>query len=102
MGFNPFSEINSPYKKEKYFDILTNEIKAGKNAICINFDTSYPCLKLGQIISVYGNEYIVTQIDCTTNVPLNPKNNLWTVSSEKAVYSFQVYALTYFGIYHKK
>lgn len=93
MGFNPFSEINSPYKKEKYFDILTNEIKAGKNAICINFDTSYPCLKLGQIISVYGNEYIVTQIDCTTNVPLNPKNNLWTVSSEKAVYSFQVYAL---------
>ena len=93
MGFNPFSEINSDYDKKKYFGILTNEINAGKNAICINFDTSYPCLKLGQIISVYGNEYIVTQIDCTTNVPLNPKNNLWSVSTEKAVYSFQVYAL---------
>ena len=76
MGFNPFSEISSTYDKKKYFSILTNEINAGKNAICINFDTSYPCLKLGQIISVYGKEYIVTQIDCTTNVPLNPKNNL--------------------------
>ena len=93
MSFNPFSEIGSKYDKAKYFNILKNEISAGKDAVCINFDTSYPNLKLGQIIEVYAQQYIVTQIDCLTNIPLKPKDNLWVVSSDKADYSFQVYAL---------
>ena len=93
MSFNPFSEIDSAYDKKKYFGILKNEITAGKDAVCINFDTSYPNLKLGQIIEIYNQQYIVTQIDCLTNIPLTPKDNLWMVSSDKANYSFQVYAL---------
>ena len=93
MGYNPFSEINPHYGKAEYFKILKNEISAGKNAICINFDTHYPCLKLGQVISVYGKEYIVTQVDCTTDHPLKLKNDLWVFTTDKVVYSFQVYAI---------
>ena len=93
MSFNPFSEIGSKYDKAKYFNILKNEISAGKDAVCINFDTSYPNLKLGQIIEVYAQQYIVTQIDCLTNIPIKLKDDLWVVSSDKADYSFQVYAL---------
>jgi len=93
MGFNPFSEIKPACTNKKYFTILTNEIAASKNAVCINFDTSYPCLKLGEVIRVYGKEYIVTQIDCQTDVPLKMTDDLWVVSSGKAKYAFVVTAI---------
>lgn len=93
QGYNPFSEIKTVYDKAKYFGILKNEIGAGKKALCIDFSTSYPCLKLGQIISVYDKEYIVTQIDLTSTQPLRLKNDLWVMSSGTPEYSFQVYAI---------
>lgn len=93
MSYNPFSEIHSIYDKKKYFGILKNEILAGKDAICINFDTSYPCLKLGQVITVYDKDYIVTQIDCKSDHPLMLQDDLYVFTTEKVDYSFQVYAL---------
>lgn len=93
MSYNPFSEIHSVYDKAKYFTILKNEISAGKDALCINFDTNYPCLKLGQVITVYGKDYIITQIDCKSDHPLKLKDDLWVITTDKVVYSFQVYAV---------
>ena len=92
-GYNPFSEIKTVYDKAKYFGILKNEIGAGKKALYIDFSTSYPCLKLGDVIQVYGKEYIVTQIDLTSSQPLRLKNDLWVMSSGTPEYSFQVHAI---------
>ena len=92
-GYNPFSEIKTVYDKAKYFGILKNEIGAGKKALYIDFSTSYPCLKLGDVIQVYGKEYIVTQIDLTSTQPLRLKNDLWVMSSGTPEYSFQVHAI---------
>lgn len=92
-GYNPFSEIKTIYDKAKYFNILKHEISVGKNAICISYDTSYPCLKLGQIIKVYDKEYIVTQIDCSTDSPLMLQDDLWVITTDPVKYSFHVYAI---------
>lgn len=92
-GYNPFSEIKTIYDKAKYFSILKHEISVGKNAICISYDTSYPCLKLGQIIKVYDKEYIVTQIDCSTDTPLMLQDDLWVITTDPVKYSFHVYAI---------
>ena len=62
--YNPFTEQNSDYTVQKYNGILDNELEACQDAVCIDFDTTYPGLKLGQVIKVYGKLYIVVQIDC--------------------------------------
>lgn len=64
--FHQFSELNSEYKEDKYRKILMAELQASKNAIQINYDTTYPNLKLGQLISVYEKEYMVIDVQCRT------------------------------------
>ena len=93
MSYNPFSEIHSVYDKAKYFGILNCEIVSGKNAICINFDTKYPCLNLGQVIKVYDQDYIVTQVECRSDRALKLKNDLWVITTDKVAYYFRVYAI---------
>lgn len=68
QGINLFSEINSDYKESKYAKILGKEHSVGKNAVCINFDTTCPKLKLGSIIKVDDEQFIVVEITGSTVV----------------------------------
>ena len=61
--YNEFSEFNPILTPKIYSDIVRKEINSGRNAILIDYDTSYPKLKLGQIIKVQGEKYLVTQIE---------------------------------------
>jgi hypothetical protein len=63
-GFNPFSEISSKFVDTLYKTILSREQKAGEGAVSIDFDTTFPGLKLGQVIAVNSEYFIVVQIDC--------------------------------------
>lgn len=64
---NPFTELNTTYKTEKYSNVLIKEQYAGDNAIFLDYNTTYPNLKLGQIIKVYDQEYIVVEVNCKTS-----------------------------------
>jgi len=64
--FNLFSELNSTYTENKYRNILLKELQASKNAIVLDYNTSYPDLKLGQIIEVNKKEYLVINVECNT------------------------------------
>ena len=62
--FNQFTEIDTKYDDAKYSGIFENEQKTGENALHINFDTTYPNLKLGQMITVDKENYIVVEVSC--------------------------------------
>lgn len=63
---NLFSEMDSDFTEKKYRNILLKELKASKNAIVLDYQTTYPDVKLGQIIEVQGKEYLVTNVECKT------------------------------------
>ena len=71
-GFNEFTEITTQYaNKADYYDasrygkVLEFEQEAGNNMVFIDFDTTWPGLKLGQIIEVDGERFIVVNISAT-------------------------------------
>ena len=72
-GFNPFSEINSTFKSDVYEGILKKEYAATKDAICIDFDTTCPKLKLGDVITVHNKNFIVVEITSQTEKGINCK-----------------------------
>ena len=68
-GFNEFTEITSAYANEdeiynakRYGKIRTLEEDAANNVITINYDTTWPALKLGDIIKVNDERFIVINI----------------------------------------
>ena len=61
-SFNMYSEINPILNEDRYNEILNMELKAGQNAMKIDFNTKYPDLKLGQIIKVAGEKYLVIEL----------------------------------------
>ncbi len=61
-GFQQFSEFDTAFNGKKYTTILGKEQTVGKDAICINFGTNHPELKLGNIISFNGENFIVVEI----------------------------------------
>lgn len=61
-GFQQFSEIGTSFDGKKYKTILEKEQTVGKDAICINFGTTHPNLKLGDIISYNNENFIVVEI----------------------------------------
>ena len=61
-GFQQFSEIGTSFDGKKYKGVLAKEQTVGKDAICINFGTNHPRLKLGNIISYNGENFIVVEI----------------------------------------
>ena len=77
-----FTEFDSPFTDAKYKNVLEKEEAAAKDAICIDFDTTYPGLKLGQIISVYDEYYIVVEIDCRPNHELMVLDDKWVVKND--------------------
>jgi len=59
---NQFSESDPILKAKDYAKILAGEMLAEQNTVSIDYDTTWPGLKLGNIISVGGEEYIVVEI----------------------------------------
>ena len=68
-GFNEFTEITSAYANKddiydakRYEKTFGLEQKAGRNMVFIDYDTTWPGLKLGDIIQVNGERFIVVDI----------------------------------------
>ena len=70
-ALNEFTEIDTKYKDAKYLEILGYEQKALNNVVVIDYDTVWPKLKLGNIIHVDGEEFIVTDISSKMNAEGN-------------------------------
>lgn len=66
QAFNEFTEISSEYNEAKYRDILAKELKASNNMVVIDYDTTWPGLKLGDIINVNNERFIVVDISIKT------------------------------------
>lgn len=66
QAFNEFTEISSEYNEGKYRDILAKELKASNNMVVIDYDTTWPGLKLGDIINVNNERFIVVDISIKT------------------------------------
>ena len=58
-SYNPFSEIKPILNEDRYKEILDLELKASQELMKIDFSTTYPNLKLGQIIMLDGEKYLV-------------------------------------------
>ena len=69
--YNQFTEIGSKYDEKKYLNILDKEQKAGKRVICIDYDTKYPNLKLGNLIEVDGENFIVVELSTRKETSIN-------------------------------
>ena len=61
--FSEFSEYNPIVDASKYAAIVKKEMASGKNAVMIDFDTTYPDLKLGQTILVDNKKYLIVQVE---------------------------------------
>ena len=63
--YNEFSDIEAHLKSDLYKKVLRAEVEASIDAVCINFDTAYNHLKLGEIITIGGDsqQYIVVQVN---------------------------------------
>ena len=59
--FNPFSEIDPMLTATDYANLLKMEMTAGRDAMLIEFQTTYPNLRLGQKIQVAGENYLVVE-----------------------------------------
>ena len=63
---NQFSEFNPILKANDYAKILAGEMLAEQNTVDIDFDTTWPGLKLGQLIKVGDKLYIVNGVTAKT------------------------------------
>jgi len=61
-AFYEFTEFQSQYNASKYQTILEGEKTAGDNIVQIDFDTTSPDVKLGDLITVEGEQLIVVGI----------------------------------------
>ena len=59
---NQFSEFKPLLDATDYANLLKMELTAGRDAMVINFQTTYPNLKLGQQIQVAGEDYLVVEL----------------------------------------
>jgi hypothetical protein len=60
--YNEFSEATPILNEKVYKTILKGELKAAENVVNIEFDTTWPNLKLGQVINVDGEKFIVVEV----------------------------------------
>ena len=61
--FNQFSEYKPFLNTKTYIEIVEKEFASGRNAIVMDFDTTYPDIKLGQIITYDGKSYLVVKVE---------------------------------------
>lgn len=71
-GMNEFTEIGTKYGDKKYKEILKYELKAMENVMEIDYDTTWPGLKLGEIIDKDGETFIVVEVGCEKNSKGSP------------------------------
>lgn len=62
-SYNEFSEVDPILTSKVYLDIVKKEVSSGRQAVVLDFDTSYPDVKLGTIITVYGKKYFVVHVE---------------------------------------
>lgn len=82
-GMNEFTEINTAYNDAKYKEILKYELKATENVMEIDYDTTWPGLKLGEIIEKDGETFIVVEVDCEKNSAGSPVFRIVAIGSFK-------------------
>ena len=61
--FNQFSEFKPILNTEAYIEIVGKEFASAQNAIVMDFDTTYPDIKLGQIVSYDNKPYLVVKVE---------------------------------------
>ena len=61
--FNQFSEHTPFLNTKAYVDIVEKEFASGRNAIVMDFDTTYPSIKLGQVITYDSKTYLVVKVE---------------------------------------
>ena len=61
--YNEFSEYEPHLTSDLYQTVVEGELDAAQDAVCINFDTAYKDLKLGEIITLDSQQYIVIQVN---------------------------------------
>ena len=59
---NQFSESDPILKAKDYAGILAGEMLAEQNTVTINYDTTWPGLKLGNVIKINDQDYIVVEV----------------------------------------
>lgn len=82
-GMNEFTEINTTYNDAKYKEILKYELKAMENIVEIDYDTTWPGLKLGEIIEKDDETFIVVEVDCEKNSDDSPVFRILAIGSFK-------------------
>lgn len=82
-GMNEFTEINTKYNDAKYKEILKYELKATENVVEIDYDTTWPGLKLGEIIEKDDETFIVVEVDCEKNSAGSPVFRILAIGSFK-------------------
>ena len=91
---NLYTEYDSKYHKDTtyYSEILGYEAAAGKNAIRIKYDTYWPKLKLGDVVEVNKEEFIVVEVIAKAPKELRIKDNTKVVVSPGQTMTFEVVA----------
>ena len=88
---NQFSESDPILKAKDYAKILAGEMMAEQNTVDIEYDTIWPGLKLGNIIKVCGEEYIVAEISSHLNEKNSPVFNVVGIAkNEDAFYPMMI------------
>lgn len=64
---NQFSEYTPILNAGVYAEVLAGEMLAEQNTVDIDYDTTWPNLKLGNIINAGGEKYIVVEISSSVN-----------------------------------
>lgn len=82
-AMNEFTEINTAYNDAKYKEILKYELKAMENVVEIDYDTTWPGLKLGEIIEKDDETFIVVEVDCEKNSDDSPVFRILAIGSFK-------------------
>lgn len=77
--YNEFSEISPIVNPKKYAEILEKETLAGQNVITVEFNTAFPNLKLGEVIKVDGDLYLVTEVEGYQPESFTKKNNTYYI-----------------------
>ena len=92
---NLYTEYDSEYHKDttKYSEILGKETVARKNAIRIKYSTNWPKLKLGDLVNVYDNTFIVVEITATCPDELRIENNKYVTVRTGQTNYFEVIAI---------
>lgn len=82
-AMNEFTEIDTGFNDAKYKEILQYEQKAMENVMEIDYDTTWPGLKLGEIIEKDGETFIVVEVDCEKNSAGSPVFRILAIGSFK-------------------